>query len=257
MKGKLDEYSSELVEMVKSHPDATLLEYCEYFGEKHNVWVCASVMCCALQKQKLSRKKKTIRSSQAQTERVQKLRIEYWEKVKQIDPDNLVFIDEMGVLLGLTRTYARSACGSRVYDFQPYYRGAKVSVIGGISFKKVLAVMTLNGSMDGDAYKVFIEHLLLPELWPGAVVVMDNLPAHHVAEIQPLIESVGASVLYLSPYSPEFNPIEHWWSQLKSFLKQFSPKTAFGVDGLIKIALELINPKHLKNWFTNCCYCTS
>jgi transposase len=221
------------------------------------------VLCIA--KTKTNTKKKTLRSSQAKTERVQKLRIEYWEKVKQIDPENLVFIDEMGVLLGLTRTHGRSdgfanakgERGSRVYDFKPYYRGAKVSVIGGISLKKVLAVMTLNGSMDGDVYKVFIEHFLLPQLWIGAVVVMDNLPAHQVAEIKPLIERVGASVLYLSPYSPEFNPIEHWWSQLKAFLKLFSPKTASGVDGLIKIALELINPEHLRNWFTNCCYCTS
>lgn len=70
----------------------------------------------------------------------------------------------MSVLLGLTRTHARSNRGSRVYDFKPYYRGAKVSGIGGISIKKVLAVMTLDGSMDGNAYKVFIEHYLLPEL---------------------------------------------------------------------------------------------
>ncbi len=163
----------------------------------------------------------------------------------------------MGVILGLTRTHARSECGSRVYDFKPYYRGPKVSVIGGISLTKVLAVMTLDGSMDGEAYKVFIEHCLLPQLWAGAVVVMDNLPAHQVKEIKPLIESVGASVLYLSPYSPEFNPIEHWWSQLKAFLKQFSPKTTLAVDSLIKIALELVNPIHLRNWFANCCYCTS
>ncbi len=144
-----------------------------------------------------------------------------------------------------------------MYDFKPYYRGAKVSVIGAISLKKVLSVMSLNGSMDGNAYQVFIEHFLLTQLWTGAVAVMDNLPAHKVAAIKPLIESVGASVLYLSPYSPEFNPIEHWWSQLKAFLKQFSPKTASGVDGLIKIALELVNSEYLKNWFTNCCYCTS
>lgn len=168
-----------------------------------------------------------------------------------------MFLDEMGVLLGLTRTHARSKRGSRVYDFKPYYRGAKVSVIGGISLKKVLTVMTLDGSMDGAAYKVFIEHFLLPQLWVGAVVVMDNLPAHKVEAIEPLIASVGASVLYVSPYSPEFNPIEHWWSQLKAFLKQFSPATASGVDGLIKIALQLMNAEHLRNWFAHCCYCTS
>ncbi len=88
-------------------------------------------------------------------------------------------------------------------------------------------------------------------------MVMDNLPAHKVEEIEPLITSVGATALYLSPYSPEFNPIEHWWSQLKAFLRQFSPDTTSAVDGLIKIALQLMNPEHLKNWFTHCCYCTS
>lgn len=177
--------------------------------------------------------------------------------MKHIDPENLVFLDEMGVLLGLLRSHARSECGSRVYDFKSDYRGAKVSVIGGISIQKVLAVMTLDGSMDGAAFKVFIEQLLIPQLWVGAVVVMDNLPAHKVEEIEPLIESVGASVLYLSSYSPEFNPIEHWWSQLKAFLRLFSPMTASGVDGLIKIALQLMNPDHLRNWFTHCCYCAS
>ncbi len=185
------------------------------------------------------------------------MRIEYWQKVKEIEPENLVFVDEMGVLLGLTRSLARSPHGTRVYDFKPFYRGAKVTVIGAISMKQVLAVMTLNGSMDGKAFQVFIEKCLVPQLWSGAVVVMDNVPAHKVEEIEPLILSKGASVLYQSPYSPEFNPIEHWWSQLKAFLRSFSPTTAKMVDVLIATALDLINPVHLKNWFTNCCYCTS
>ncbi|NJM72877.1 MAG: transposase [Scytonema sp. RU_4_4] len=221
------------------------------------------------------------------------MRTEYWQQVKQVDPKNLVFIDEMGVLLGLTRTHARSPHGTRAYDFKPFYRGAKTTVIGAISLKQVLAVMTLNGSMNGNAFKVFVEKCLLPQLWSrgltrkklgslsfvdqsaesgircikaaqflgdnasGAVVVMDNVPAHKVKEIESLIKSKGASVLYQSPYSPDFNPIEHWWSQLKSFLRQFSPTTAKMVDVLIATALDLINPVHFKNWFTNCCYCTS
>ena len=188
---------------------------------------------------------------------MQNLRREYWEQVKQIDPENLVFLDEMGVLLGLTRSHARSDRGTRVYDFKPFYRGAKVTVIGAISIEKVEAVMTLNGSMDKNAFKVFIEKCLVPQLWEGAVVVMDNLPAHKAAEIEVLIQSVGASVLYQSPYSPEFNPIEHWWSQLKAFLRQFSPTNSKMVDILIATALDLLNREHLKNWFTNCCYCTS
>jgi transposase len=188
---------------------------------------------------------------------VQKLRCEYWDKVKNIDPNNLIFLDEMGVLLGLTRTHARSLSGKRVYDFKPFYRGAKVTVIGAISLTKVVALMTLNGSMDSVAFKVFIEHFLVPNLWAGAVVVMDNLPAHKLAVIEPLIQAAGASVLNLSPYSPDFNPIELWWSQLKAFLRQFLPTTSKMVDVLLATALDLVSTKHFKNWFTSCCYCTS
>ncbi|WP_414625303.1 hypothetical protein [Calothrix sp. CCY 0018] len=71
------------------------------------------------------------------------MRSEYWQKVKQVDPENLVFIDETGVLLGLTRSRARSDRGTRVYDFKPFYRGAKVTVIGAISLNQVVAVMTI------------------------------------------------------------------------------------------------------------------
>jgi len=202
-------------------------------------------------------KKKTLRSSQALTERVLELRWDYWQKVQHIEPKNLVFLDEMGVLLGLTRCCARSAYGTRVYDFQPFYSGEKLTVIGAISCQKVLAVMPLNGSMKKAAFKVFIEKCLLPQLWTGAVVVMNSLPAHKISGIVPLIQSVGAKVLYLSPYSPDFNPIELWGYQLKAFLRQFSPTTTKIIDILIATALDLMNPKHLHNWFTNCCYCTS
>lgn len=201
--------------------------------------------------------KKTLRPSQATSERVQNLRLEYWAQVKEIDLNNLVFLDEMGILLGLMRTHARALPGERAYDFKPFYRGQKVSVIGAITISKVLAVMTMDDSMDAAAFKVYVSQVLVPQLWEGAVVVMDNLPAHKVEAIAPLIEAVGARILYLSPYSPEFNPIEHWWSQLKAFLKQFAPVTAKMVDTLIATALDLIDPKHLRNWFAHCCYCPS
>jgi hypothetical protein len=91
--------------------------------------------------------------------------------VKRIDPDNLVFLDEMGVLLGLRRTHARSHSGKRLYDLKPFYLAAKVTVIGAISLKKVVGLMALNGSMDGKAFSVFVEHFLVPNLWDGAVEV--------------------------------------------------------------------------------------
>lgn len=206
---------------------------------------------------KSTAQKKTLRASQATSERVQHLRAEYWSQVTQIDIKDLVFLDEMGVLLGLMRTHARVAPGERAYDFKPFYRGSKVSVMGAISVSKVLAVMTIKDSMDAAAFKVYVSKCLVPQIWKGAVVVMDNLPVHKVQDIAPLIEAVGARVLYMSPYSPEFNPIEHWWSQLKAFLRQFSPTTSQGVDTLIKIAMDLMDPKHLRNWFAHRCYCAS
>ena len=111
-------------------------------------------------------------------------------------------------MLGLTRTHARSIAGTRVCELKPFYRAAKVTAIGAITMNKVLALMTMNDSMDGAAFTVFIEKFLVPQLWAGAVVVMDNLPAHKVASIVPMIEAKDASVICLSPYSPDFNPIE-------------------------------------------------
>lgn len=183
--------------------------------------------------------------------------MEYWEKIKDIEPENLVFLDETGILLGGARTHARSQTGTRVCSLKPFYPSAKVTAIGAISINKVLALMTMNDSMDGAAFALFIEKFLCPQLWAGAVVVMDNLPAHKLASIVPMIEAVGASVICLSPYSPDFNPIELWWSQLKSFLRRFAPTTTFMIDRIIAVALNLINSQHFRNWFAHCCYCTS
>jgi putative transposase len=108
-------------------------------------------------------------------------------------------LDETGILLGLARTHARSQSGTRLSLLKPFYRAAKFTAIGAISINKLLAVMTMNDSMDGAAFAVFIEKFLRPELWAGAVVVMDNLPVHKLASIVPMIEAIGASVICLSP----------------------------------------------------------
>ena len=114
------------------------------------------------------------------------MRLDYWESVKNIDVENLVFLDETGILLGLMRTHARSQRGTRVYAFTPFYRGAKVTAIGAISIKKVVALMTMDNSMDSRAFELFVKDFLVPELWPGAVVVMDNLSSHKFDSIIPI-----------------------------------------------------------------------
>jgi transposase len=149
--------------------------------------------------------------------------------VKNIDPKNLVFLDEIGVLLGLTRTHVQDMVVESMIS-NHLIGGNSFTVIGAISLKKVVGLMTLNGSMDSQAFAVFVEHSLVPNLWKGAVVVMDNLPAHKLSVIEPLIQAAGASILNLSPYSSDFNPIELCWSQLKAFLRQFSSTTTKIVD---------------------------
>ena len=121
----------------------------------------------------------------------------------------------------MARTHARSQKGTRVSEAKPFYRGAKVTVIGAISIKKVVALMTMNNSMDSQAFDVFIEKFLAPQLWFGAVVVMDNLPAHKLASIEPMIEAVGAKVICLSPYSPDFNPPQVMVVTAQIFFTQF------------------------------------
>lgn len=172
-------------------------------------------------------------------------------------PENLVFLDEMGVLQGIARTRGRSLKGARVYDIKPFYRGHRVTVIGAMSQTSVLAMQTLGKSMKAEDFKLFVAQQLVPKLWQGAVVVMDNLTAHKVEGIEQMIEAVGARVVYLSPYSPEFNPIEHLWWQLKAFIRRFVPKSVEAITKLLQLGVRLCSTKELRNYFAHCCYCVN
>ncbi|MEG4069469.1 transposase [Microcoleus sp. Pol11C2] len=111
---------------------------------------------------------------------------------------------KLGFYACLTRTPARSQPGTRLSLLKPFYRGAKITGIGAISINQVRAVMKMNDSSDRAGLGVFIEKFLCPELWAGALVVMDNLPGHKLASIVPMIESLGATVICLSAYSRLF-----------------------------------------------------
>lgn len=169
-----------------------------------------------------------------------------------------MFLDEMGLLLGLMRDYGRSPKGERLYARKPFYRGERTTVIGAITQEKVLTLEMMGKSMNGEDFKTFVREKLVPELWKGAAVVMDNLSAHKVAEVEEMIEAVGAKVVYLSGYSPEFNPIEHLWWELKAFVRSFVPKSRKVVEDLLRFAVKyLVSPGQLRNYFAHCCYCTS
>lgn len=190
------------------------------------------------------------------TPEVQHARTEYWEKIREVDPDKLVFIDETGLWVGMSRRVARALRGYRAYDLREFYRGRKVTVIGAIKRTGVVAIRIIEGSMKGDDFKAFIQVDLAPKLEVGEVVVMDNLNSHHRPEIVEAIEALDASVTYLPVYSPEFNPIEMMWSQIKSFVRLFRTKGMEALTGVIEVAISLIDSEFLNHWFTKCCYCT-
>lgn len=255
-KSQLEEYQEVIKQMVKEHSDYTLAEYCEYCAEKTGVIISQSAMCRFLLKLNLTRKKKSLKASQAGTENNQQERVNYWEKIRDVPPENLIFLDEMGVLLGIMRDYGRSEKGERLYDKKPFYRGAKRTVIGAITKDKVIAFDIIDKSMKGEDFQQFLKKHLAPVLTDTSVVVMDKLRCHTMAGVQKIIEEKGAKVIYLSGYSPDFNPIEHLWWELKAFLRHFIPKSKEAVDALLRLAVEyLISSEQLSHYFAHCCYC--
>ncbi len=173
------------------------------------------------------------------------------------DPKNLVFIDEMGILQGIMRTMARSLQGTRAYDFEAVYRGKRLNFVGAMSLEKVISVRLLEKSLNGELFKEFVKEDLLPNLWSGAGVVMDNLTAHKVEGVKEMIEGVGGQVIYLSSYSCEFNPIEHLWWELKSLVRRFAPKNEEAVRKLVELGVSLNSSQYRHNYFAHCGYCVT
>jgi putative transposase len=119
-------------------------------------------------------------------------------KIRNVAPEKFVFLDKMGVLLGIMRRISRSMKGERVYDIKPFSRGSRVTVVGAISQKKVIAMKTIGKSINGEKLLKFVQEELAPKLWKGAVVVMDNLRVHKIEGVEEMIEAVGARVVYLT-----------------------------------------------------------
>jgi transposase len=202
-------------------------------------------------------KKKTLNATEKGTQKVLNQRVNFWEMVRDLKGKNLVFLDESGVNLALTRLFARAVKGERAYGQRPQKRGKNVSLISAISLQGVLAQSSLMGGTDAVTFEAFISQKLLPKLWNGAYVIMDNCSIHKGKAIRNLIESVGAKLIYLPTYSPEFNPIEHCWSKLKSLLRQIGARNYRDLAIAIEFAFSQISLHDIRNWFIHCCYCTS
>jgi transposase len=131
-------------------------------------------------------------------------------------------------------------------------------VLGALSLAGPLASLHVEGPADGDLFRLFIQEVLVPVLWPGAVVVVDNLSIHKAAGVREALEAVGARLAYLPPYSPDLNPLESAWSKFKSHLrKKAAARTTKALHEALGEALAAISPSDAQGYFRHCGYCGS
>jgi transposase len=168
----------------------------------------------------------------------------------------LVFLDESGAKTNMTRLRARVKGGGRAYDATPSGHWSTTTMIGSLRLDGQTACMALAGATDRAAFREYVRQVLAPTLRPGDVVVLDNLSAHKDIPALLCIETCGASVLFLPPYSPDFNPIEKMWSKVKESLRASKARTEETLVEHIGEALMKVTASDAMGWFNSCGYVT-
>jgi transposase len=202
-------------------------------------------------------KKKTVHASERQRPDVKEQRDSWFERLLEAcggDLRRLLFLDETGASTSMVRTYGRSAQGERCIGSAPAGHWKTLTGVAAIRLDGLTAAATMAHAMDGDSFLVYVTHALLPMLRWGDVVVMDNLPGHKLDKVRELIESVGATLLYLPPYSPDFNPIEMIWSKVKRLLRSIAARSIDTLHDAFAAAFDAVTLSDIQNCFQHCGY---
>jgi transposase len=195
-------------------------------------------------------KKKTLGAS----ERNEQERASWREQMKELDAKRLVVLDECGSNIALTPLYARAPKGQRARGSVPRNRGKNTTLIASLSLSGIGASMMIEGAANATAFEAYLEHVLVPSLQKGQIVVMDNLRAHKGTRVRQLIEDQGCQVLFLPTYSPDFSPIEETFSKVKAFLRRAGARTREALEEAIAQALETVTSQDAHGWFRHCGY---
>ena len=154
----------------------------------------------------------------------------------------------------MARLRGRSPRGERCRASVPHGHWKTTTLVAGLRLDGVVAPMVIDGAMNGTAFTAYAIHFLAPTLEPGDIVIMDNLPAHKVAGAREAIEKAGAKLLFLPPYSPDFNPIEQAFAKLKALLRKAAARTIDALEAAIASALDAFSAEECANYFTNSGY---
>jgi len=154
----------------------------------------------------------------------------------------------------MTRLYGRGFDAQRVVDSTPHGHWGTTTMVSSLRWDGTTAAMVIEGPTDTEVFEAYVQQVLAPTLRPGDIVVMDRLGPHKVPRIVQLIESTGAEVWLLPPYSPDFNPIEKMWSKIKQFVRSAKPRTYEELMTAIAQALETVAAADAHGWFGSCGY---
>jgi transposase len=161
-----------------------------------------------------------------------------------------VFIDETGATTKMARLRGRAKRGMRCRSPVPHGHWKTTTFTGALRLSGMTAPMVLDGPMTGEWFVAYVEHVLVPTLRPGDVVILDNLPAHKSVAAREAIEATSAKMLFLPPYSPDFNPIENAFAKLKAILRKAAARTIPDLWDAIRDALPCFTPAECANYFS-------
>lgn len=173
----------------------------------------------------------------------------WFEGQLDLDPEKLIFIDETGATTKMVRPYGRAPRGERCRAAVPHGHWKTTTFTAGLRIGGLAAPMILDGPMDGDAFRAYVTQVLVPELESGDIVIMDNLPAHKVSGVRDAIGAAGAKLIYLPPYSPDFNPIEMAFAKLKALLRAAAARTIPDLWDALNNAFAAFTANECRNYF--------
>lgn len=160
-----------------------------------------------------------------------------------------MFIDETWTATNMTRSHGRCPKGERLRMGFPHGHRKTTTLVAGLRMTGMVAPMVLDGPINGDWFEAYVTQVLVPELRPGDVVIMDNLSSHKRASVRERIEAAGATLRFLPPYSPDFNPIENAFAKLKALLRKAAERTVGALWDRIGIGLDAFTPAECANYF--------
>lgn len=198
--------------------------------------------------------KKVLKASEQQRPDVAERRAQWRVWQCGIDPERLVFLDETWVKTNMTRLRGRALIGERLVCHVPQGHWKTTTFLAALRITGLTAPLVVDGAINGTLFKAWVIQHLAPTLRAGDIVVMDNLNSHKVAGVRDAIETAGAEVVYLPPYSPDLNPIETVFSKLKWLVRSQSRRTVEGLWQLRGQVCQLFEEPECRNHFTHAGY---